>query len=58
MAVGASEKRPVVRDDALVIASVMGCTLSVDHRVIDGAVAALFLNAFKKALENPLTLLI
>ncbi|MBA4749222.1 MAG: pyruvate dehydrogenase complex dihydrolipoamide acetyltransferase [Alphaproteobacteria bacterium] len=58
LAVGACDKRPVVKDDTLTIASVMSCTLSVDHRVIDGAVAALFLNALKKALENPLTLLI
>ena len=43
LAVGAGEQRPVVKDDALAIATVMICTLSVDHRVVDGAVGAQFL---------------
>src|SRR5262249_6638823 len=40
LAVGAGEQRPVVKDGALAIATVMTCTLAVDHRVVDGAVGA------------------
>jgi pyruvate dehydrogenase E2 component (dihydrolipoamide acetyltransferase) len=48
----------VVKDGALAIATVMSCTLSVDHRVVDGAVGAQFLAAFKKLIEDPLTMLL
>jgi len=58
LAVGAGEQRPVVKDGALGIATVMSCTLSVDHRVVDGAVGAEFLAAFKKLVEEPLTMLL
>ena len=58
LAVGAGEQRPVVRDGALAIATVMSCTLSVDHRVVDGAVGAKFLAAFKALIEDPLGLLL
>ena len=58
LAVGAGEQRPVVKEDALAIATVMTCTLSVDHRVVDGAVGAEFLAAFKKLVEDPLTMLL
>ena len=58
LAVGAGEKRPVVKDDALAIATVMSCTLSVDHRVVDGAVGARFLKVLKALLEDPLTMLL
>jgi pyruvate dehydrogenase E2 component (dihydrolipoamide acetyltransferase) len=58
LAVGAAEPRPVVADGELAIATVMTCTLSADHRVIDGAVAAQWMNAFKTLVENPLTILI
>ena len=58
LAVGAGEKRPVVQDGQLAIATVMTCTLSSDHRVVDGAVAAQFLAAFKKLVEDPLTMLL
>jgi pyruvate dehydrogenase E2 component (dihydrolipoamide acetyltransferase) len=58
LAVGAGEQRPVVRDGALAVATVMSCTLSVDHRVVDGAVGAEFLAAFKKLIENPLAMLL
>ena len=58
LAVGAGDKRPVVKDGALAIASVMTCTLSVDHRVVDGAVGAEFLAAYKKLIEDPLTMLL
>ena len=58
LAVGAGEARPVVKDGALAVATVMSCTLSVDHRSIDGAVGAQFLQAFKRLIEDPLTMLL
>ena len=58
LAVGAGEQRPVVRDGVLAVATVMSCTLSVDHRTVDGAVGAEFLQAIKKHLENPMTMLL
>ena len=58
LAVGAGEQRPIVKDGALAIAMVMTCTLSVDHRAVDGAVGAEFLAAFKKLVEAPLTMLL
>jgi pyruvate dehydrogenase E2 component (dihydrolipoamide acetyltransferase) len=58
LAVGAGEQRPVVKDGALAVATVMSCTLSCDHRAVDGAVGAQFLAAFKKLVEDPLTMLL
>ena len=58
LAVGTGEQRPVVRDGQLAVATVMTCTLSADHRVVDGAVGAQFLGAFKKLIEDPLTMLL
>jgi pyruvate dehydrogenase E2 component (dihydrolipoamide acetyltransferase) len=58
LAVGAGEQRPVVRNGALAIATVMTCTLSVDHRVVDGATGAEFLAAFKRLIESPLGMLV
>jgi pyruvate dehydrogenase E2 component (dihydrolipoamide acetyltransferase) len=58
LAVGAGEQRPIVKDNALAIATMMSCTLSVDHRVVDGAIGAEFLAAFKKLVEDPLSMLI
>jgi len=58
LAVGAGEQRPVVKDGALAIATMMTCTLSVDHRVVDGAIGAEFLAAFKKLIQDPLTMLL
>ncbi|MEM8914188.1 MAG: pyruvate dehydrogenase complex dihydrolipoamide acetyltransferase [Pseudomonadota bacterium] len=58
LAVGAGEQRAVVKDGALAIATVMSCTLSVDHRVVDGAVGAQFLQAFKGIIQDPLTMLL
>jgi pyruvate dehydrogenase E2 component (dihydrolipoamide acetyltransferase) len=57
-AVGAGEQRPVVKDGALAVATVMTCTLSCDHRVVDGAVGAEFLAAFKPLIEDPLSLIL
>jgi pyruvate dehydrogenase E2 component (dihydrolipoamide acetyltransferase) len=58
LAVGAGEKRPVVKDGALAVATVMSCTLSVDHRAVDGAVGAEYLSAFKRLIEEPLSMLL
>jgi pyruvate dehydrogenase E2 component (dihydrolipoamide acetyltransferase) len=58
LAVGAGEERPVVRDGTLGVATMMSCTLSCDHRAVDGAVGAQFLAAFKKLVEDPLTMLL
>jgi pyruvate dehydrogenase E2 component (dihydrolipoamide acetyltransferase) len=58
LAVGTGEQRPVVRDGQLAVATVMTCTLSADHRVVDGAVGAQFLGAFRKLVEDPLTMLL
>ena len=58
LAVGAGVKKPVVgKDGELTIATVMSVTLSVDHRVIDGALGAQLLTAIKDNLENPMTML-
>ncbi|MGE5612261.1 MAG: 2-oxo acid dehydrogenase subunit E2, partial [Bacillota bacterium] len=53
LAVGAAEKRPVVQGNQIVPRSIMSVTLSVDHRVVDGATAAEFLAALKATLEEP-----
>jgi pyruvate dehydrogenase E2 component (dihydrolipoyllysine-residue acetyltransferase) len=58
MAVGAGEQRAVVKNGALAVATVMSCTLSVDHRVVDGAIGAEYLAAFRKLIENPLAMLV
>ncbi|MGR3513326.1 MAG: pyruvate dehydrogenase complex dihydrolipoamide acetyltransferase [Paracoccaceae bacterium] len=58
LAVGAGVKKPVVKEDGtLGVATVMSTTLSVDHRVIDGALGAEFLTAIKENLENPVAML-
>jgi pyruvate dehydrogenase E2 component (dihydrolipoamide acetyltransferase) len=58
LAVGAGVKKPVVKNDALAIATVMSVTLSVDHRVIDGALGAQFLDALKALIEEPMAMLV
>ncbi|ATR20325.1 Dihydrolipoamide acetyltransferase component of pyruvate dehydrogenase complex [Roseomonas mucosa] len=58
LAVSSGEQRPVVKDGALAVATVMTCTLSVDHRVVDGALAAEWLASFKKTVEDPLSLML
>ena len=58
LAVGACEKRPVVNGDTLDIATMMTVTLSCDHRVVDGAVGARWLQAFKGLVENPMAMLL
>ena len=58
LAVGAGEKRPVVIDGKLEVATLMSMTLSCDHRAIDGAVGATYLQALKGFLENPASMLL
>jgi pyruvate dehydrogenase E2 component (dihydrolipoamide acetyltransferase) len=53
LAVGAGEPRPVVKNGALAVATVMSCTIACDHRVVDGAVGAQWLQVFKKIIEAP-----
>lgn len=57
LAVGAGEKRAVVRDGEVVAADVMTVTLSCDHRAVDGALGAQLLAAFREAIEKPLSLM-
>lgn len=58
LAVGSATQRPVVDDGELKVGTVMTVTLSADHRVIDGAIAATWMAAFVRRVENPLTILI
>ncbi len=58
LAVGAGEQRPIVRDGALAVATVMTVTMSCDHRAVDGAVGARWLQSFKSFIENPVTMLL
>ena len=57
LAVGAGEQKVVVRDGEMAVATVMTCTLTCDHRVIDGALGAQWLQAFKGFVERPLSML-
>ncbi|MDH3580009.1 MAG: pyruvate dehydrogenase complex dihydrolipoamide acetyltransferase [Hyphomicrobiales bacterium] len=58
LAVGAGERRPVIHGDEIMIATQMSCTLSCDHRVIDGALGAELLDAFRGFIEEPVTMLV
>jgi pyruvate dehydrogenase E2 component (dihydrolipoamide acetyltransferase) len=58
LAVGVGEKRPVVVGDKVEVATVVSCTLSCDHRVVDGAVGAELLNALKMLMEDPVRMLV
>jgi pyruvate dehydrogenase E2 component (dihydrolipoamide acetyltransferase) len=58
LAVGAMSPKPVVRNNEIVVHQIMRVTMSCDHRVIDGATGAKFLQTFKKILENPLFLVV
>lgn len=58
LAVGAVRKVPVVRDDQIVIGQVMNLTLSADHRIVDGAVAAQYLQELRKLLEAPMNIIV
>ena len=58
LAVGSGEKRPLAVGDKVEVATIMSCTLSCDHRVVDGAVGAELLNAFKMLIEDPVRMLV
>jgi pyruvate dehydrogenase E2 component (dihydrolipoamide acetyltransferase) len=58
LAIGAMTAKPVVRDNEIVVRQMMRVTMSCDHRVIDGATGAKFLQTVKKILENPLYLVV
>ncbi len=58
LAVGSAMEKPVVRDGELVVGYEMSATMSLDHRVIDGAMAARYLKTLKDLMENPAALLV
>jgi pyruvate dehydrogenase E2 component (dihydrolipoamide acetyltransferase) len=58
LAIGAMSPKPVAHDNQVAIRQTMRVTMSCDHRVVDGAVGAQFLQTFKKILENPLYLFV
>ncbi len=58
LAVGAGEERPIVKNGLLTAATIMSCTLSVDHRVVDGALGAVYLKEFKSLIENPVMMIL
>ena len=58
LSVGVGEKRPVVRGNELAVATVMTVTLTCDHRVVDGAIGARWLAAFKPLIEDPITMIV
>jgi pyruvate dehydrogenase E2 component (dihydrolipoamide acetyltransferase) len=58
LAVAAGQQRPVVKNGAVAIATMMTCTLSVDHRIVDGALGAEWLAGFKRIVEDPLSLML
>lgn len=58
LAIGTGEQRAVVKEGAIAIAHMMTCTLSIDHRAVDGVVGSELLNAFKKCIQDPLSILL
>ncbi len=58
LAVGAGEERAVVKNGAVTVANVMTVTLSTDHRAVDGALGAELISAFKRFIENPMSMLV
>ncbi len=58
LAIGAGEQRAVVKEGAIAIANMMTCTLSLDHRAVDGVIGSELLNAFKKTIQDPLSILL
>jgi pyruvate dehydrogenase E2 component (dihydrolipoamide acetyltransferase) len=58
LAVGAGVRRPVVAGEKIEVSTLMSCTLSCDHRVVDGALGAELLNAFKAFIEDPVRMLV
>ena len=58
LAVGGTEKRVIAKDGEPIVANMMRVTMSCDHRVVDGAVGAQWLQHFKKFMENPQSMLL
>ena len=58
LAVGAGVRQPVIKGDDIVVSTVMSCTLSVDHRAVDGALGAQLLQAFKGYIQEPLAMML
>ena len=58
LAVGVGEERAVVRNGKIEAAQIMSCTLSCDHRAVDGALGAVLISAFKALIENPVMMLV
>ena len=58
LSVGVGEKRPIVRADQVAIATIMTVTMTCDHRVVDGAIGARWLQAFKALIEDPVTMIV
>ena len=58
LAVGAAEERPTVLDGVLSVSAMMSCSLSVDHRSVDGALGAEFLECFKSLVEDPISMIL
>ena len=58
LSVGAGGPRPVVKDGAIAVATVMSVTLTCDHRVVDGALGAKWLQHFQRYVENPITMML
>lgn len=58
LAIGSAEKHPIVKGNTIEVGTIMCATLSCDHRVVDGAVGAMFLSAFKNFIENPALMIV
>jgi pyruvate dehydrogenase E2 component (dihydrolipoamide acetyltransferase) len=58
LAVGTGEERAVVRNGQIVPATIMSCTLSCDHRAIDGALGAELIGAFRRLIESPVMMVV
>jgi len=58
LAVGAIVEQPIVKDGKIKVGNIMKMTLSCDHRVVDGAVGAAFLQTLKDYMENPMKMLV
>ncbi len=58
LAIGAGEQRPIVKNNTIVIATMMTCTLSADHRVVDGTLGAQFIAEFKRIIEHPIKMVL
>ena len=58
LSVGAIVKKPVVKDDKIVVGNTLKLTLACDHRVVDGAMGAQFLQTLKDYIENPLKMIL